>query len=197
MSNFHPIHWKISDWWGSGYTYRKITTMLNCSSEGQTPKNHIFEYVSSVFLHLLQQMLLLSFLRKASSWLVQTLFCLNPNCLSVVVVCVLSSSCSFTRTWTSLITTTTQPRTNVASSPNTPPMSCARGSSSTSGWVCVQHISACLTLKSLKRKHWVISSSAAAPVSHRGREETDRHSDEPDAPAGQQLVSSGVSLDYL
>lgn len=37
-----------------------------------------------------------------------------------------------------------------------------------------------------------VSPPSPAPVPHRGREEADRHADQPDAAAGQQLVSVGT-----
>lgn len=45
---------------------------------------------------------------------------------------------------------TTQPRTSAAFFQSMPQMSCAHGSSSTSGWVSVHKSSACIELKSLQ-----------------------------------------------
>lgn len=52
---------------------------------------------------------------------------------------------------------------------------------------------ACWTRSALRQQILVFHPfSSAAPVSHRGREETDRHSDKSDASASQQLVSVDV-----
>lgn len=106
--------------------------------------------------------------------------------------CLHSSSCSFTRTF--LITTTTRPRTNVEFYPNKLLMSCARGSSSTSGWVCEPNLLPVGLLLWTRTLRHVLSSPVAS-VSNRGWKETDCDADKPDPSASQQLVSlSGAKI---